>query len=509
MKKKGTRRSELTARQWAIAAGGTLFALGLLAFISSAQLESESRYSYAKQGGKVVGVKISEYKMPNRNRDLLTAFGVIAWGLTGCLPFVRLDKKGDYLIDPETLGQDTVATAAVVSENVLHVGGAIVAGSISWARVTGKNTLIPLALSVSPPGFQAVYDRIAQINWFGDYLKEKRHYWLIGETGGGKTTLLRRLVYEVLTLCNEGVYKNARLLIMDPNYGAPDEHGKINDWFGLPRTQYIRVRDEEILAATEGLYQEFSERRDAFENLATAISEGSDPAEIRRLQQQCDDYGLFFFVVEEWVALAERLGEKWVKRMVEILVQCRKYRMKACIVTQMIHSKYTGIGLGMRMQFAKLMLGKTCEDSLQVKELLKGGADVDEEIAKLMGMRRQHPYACFVQYGNYSSAVIRVIPKDLQDMDRVRVMGPWLTAEQRWWQEIYVANQANQKWLQEQVALVVAGQAPSLLSSSNPLLKERFGVKAANSDKRYTDYVKPAILDLTERAKKTALSTVS
>lgn len=474
----------LTPRHIAITAASALLVAAVLCFKASTVRQEVSGLRMTESGT----YQMERWHLPRSDRLWYVMGALLCLGTIGALPFVQL-ADGESLIEIDTLADDTIDTIEVLSGYANAAIAHTAQVSATLAIAGGKKTAQVLYLHATPPALKEIVDEaVGDKTWFSRFLKAP-HNWIVGKTGGGKTTLMGKLLAHELE-AGQSAKQPLELTICDKNYGKPNpETGEINDWFGMP--------SEYVLSSLTAIEQFIQQQKD---ELDAEIAEWERYARDRQTNPNAvrPTFKRRVLIIEELDGTQKELQALFDKRqkiksdpsefsfidnLQFLLKEGRGYGWKIILVGQSLAVAQSGIVEATRTQLSIVMVGDNCE---LVREVQKFGAgDAAALVAKAAEIRKKGKRRAIAQLEG-GEPVVRVIP-DMSEMSRFRIRRR--DPHYDWWQSVWTAE--NKAWLWQQAQAVAAGEAKSLLSSTRKQdLKEKFGIIPDGSDPRYTRYFK-------------------
>lgn len=458
-----TRPSSFTRDNWGVAVAGCLTASALSLFaITNTEIKDFKGISpYQSRDGDWGHSLIIERK-PIDNSGLLTILGIACLGTVGGLmltndPLVKIDDLPKTI--PDTLNK-------TIAWGVWGIGTALDSFG-DWGE-KGYQKSSQLVIRAIPPEIKS---RFQQIKDDGGWVKEflsLPHQRITGGTGSGKSKLLGLVINEWLQHNPDG-----QLFVCDPNYGKPDADGYLNTWFGLD-SKWIKQPDDEIDALIDYVHAQLDER-------IKICVEGAKRG-AKRLSDLQIDMTPICLICEEFDSIVERYkkSESRLDKLVEIIKQGRGYKIKLIPVGQSASVGEGGFSLATLENIAQLVI---CYPAVPESQLRYLGGAKEEAIAiaeKLLKMGKR-PAICTIK----GQSRVVAIP-DLTGFNVTFASSAPVDEDGQWWQSVNTT--AFSLELENLAIKYSIGAIPSPLKD----ICKRIGIEPRSTNKRYTDYLKPA-----------------
>ena len=449
---------------WGVAIAATLglSSIGLFG-AASTQIESLKGISpYQSQKGEWGHVLVVERK-PVSNSILLYLAGV---GCLGTLAGLILGDESMVKLEdlPRTV-PDTLAKS--VSWTVWGVGQTLDRlGDYGEKGYTKSSQLLIRAI---PPEIKSKFQSIKDDSgWVSEFLSLP-HQRLTGGTGSGKSKLLGLVISQWLERNPDG-----QLFIADPNLAKPDNDGFLNNWFGLDQ-KWIKQPDDEIDALIDYVHTQLDERIKA---CVDGVKNG-----FTKLSEIQIDMTPICLICEEFDSIVERYKKDKSDRfekLIEIIKQGRGYKIKLIPVGQSASVGEGGFTLATLENIAQLII---CYPSIPESQLRYLGGEKTEliEIAEKLLKEGKRPAICTIK----GQSRVVVIP-DLSGFNVTFTNTTTTDPDDDWW---VIVNHESFKLALELRALKYS---QNLIPSPLKQICSELGIEPRSTNKRYTNYLKPA-----------------
>ena len=449
---------------WGVAIAATLglSSIGLFG-AASIQIESLKGISpYQSQKGEWGHVLVVERK-PVSNSILLYLAGV---GCLGTLAGLILGDESMVKLEdlprtvPDTLAKSVSWTVWGVGQTLDRLGDY---GEKGYAKSS------QLIIRAIPPEIKSKFQSIKNDSgWVSEFLSLP-HQRLTGGTGSGKSKLLGLIISQWLENNPDG-----QLFIADPNYGKPDNDGYLNNWFGLDN-QWIKQPDDEIDALIDYVHGKLDER-------IKACVEGAKNG-FTKLSEINIDLTPICLICEEFDSIVERYKKDKSNRfdkLIEIIKQGRGYKIKLIPVGQSASVGEGGFTLATLENIAQLIICYPSIPESQLRYLAGEKAGLIEIVERLL-KEGKRPAICVIK----GQSRVVTIP-DLSGFNVTFTNTTTTDPDDDWW---VIVNNESFKLALELRALKYS---QNLIPSPLKQICSELGIEPRSTNKRYTNYLKPA-----------------
>jgi hypothetical protein len=457
--------SNFTKENWGVAIATILgsSAIGLFS-AATVQIEDLKGISpYQSQKGEWGHVLVIEQKPVNNSLLLylmgLGCLGALSGLVLGDEPLLRIEDLPRTI--PDTLSKTIAWTVWGVGQTLDSLGDF---GEKGYAKSS------QLIIRAIPPEIKSKFQSIKNDSgWVSDFLSLP-HQRLTGGTGSGKSKLLGLVISQWL-----GNNPDGQLFIADPNYGKPDNDGYLNNWFGLDN-QWIRQPDDEIDALIDYVHSRLDER-------IKCCVEGAKNG-FTKLSEVQIDMTPICLICEEFDSIIERYkkdkNDSRLDKLIEIIKQGRGYKIKLIPVGQSASVGEGGFTLATLENVAQLII---CYPSIPESQLryLAGEKTGLIEIAERLLKEGKRPAICTIK----GQSRVVTIP-DLSGFNVSFANTNSTDPDDDWWLTV------NSETFQLSLELRALKYSQGLISSPLKQICSELGIEPRSTNKRYTNYLKPA-----------------
>jgi hypothetical protein len=457
--------NSFTKDNWGVAIATILgsSAIGLFS-AASVQIEDLKGISpYQSQKGEWGHVLVIEQK-PVNNSILLYLMGLGCLGalsglVLGADSMVKLEDLPKTI--PDTLSKSLAWSVWGVGQSLDSLGDF---GEKGYAKSS------QLLIRAIPPEIKSKFQAIKNDSgWVSEFLSLP-HQRLTGGTGSGKSKLLGLVISQWLENNPDG-----QLFIADPNYGKPDNDGYLNNWFGLDN-QWIKQPDDEIDALIDYVHGKLDER-------IKACVEGAKNG-FTKLSEINIDLTPICLICEEFDSIIERYkkdkNDSRLDKLIEIIKQGRGYKIKLIPVGQSASVGEGGFTLATLENIAQLII---CYPAIPETQLRYLGGAKDELIliAERLLKDGKRPAICTIK----GQSRVVTIP-DLSGFNVSFANTNSTDPDDDWWQEV------NTNLFKLRLELMAIKYNQGLIQSPLKQICSELGIEPRSTNKRYTQYLKPA-----------------
>jgi hypothetical protein len=457
--------NSFTKDNWGVAIATTLglSAIGLFS-AASTQIEDLKGISpFQNKSGEWGHTLVIEQK-PLSNSGLLFLVGLgclggVAGLVLGDEPLLRIEDLPRTI--PDTLSKTIAWTVFGIGQSLDTLGDY---GEKGYAKSS------QLIIRAIPPEIKSKFQSIKNDSgWVSEFLSLP-HQRLTGGTGSGKSKLLGLIISQWLENNPDG-----QLFIADPNYGKPDNDGYLNNWFGLDN-QWIKQPDDEIDALIDYVHSQLDER-------IKCCVEGAKNGATKLSDLQIDLTPICL-ICEEFDSIIERYkkdkNDSRLDKLIEIIKQGRGYKIKLIPVGQSASVGEGGFTLATLENIAQLII---CYPAIPETQLRYLGGAKDELIliAERLLKDGKRPAICTIK----GQSRVVTIP-DLSGFNVSFANTNSTNPDDDWWQQI---NTESFKLALEVRALKYS---QNLIPSPLKQICSELGIEPRSTNKRYTQYLKPA-----------------
>ena len=437
-------------------------AIGLFS-AASVQIEDLKGISpYQSQKGEWGHVLVIEQKPVDNSIILylmgLGCLGALAGLILGADSMVKLEDLPRTV--PDTLAKSVSWTVWGVGQTLDRLGDY---GEKGYAKSS------QLIIRAIPPEIKSKFQSIKNDSgWVSEFLSLP-HQRLTGGTGSGKSKLLGLIISQWLENNPDG-----QLFIADPNYGKPDNDGYLNNWFGLDN-QWIKQPDDEIDALIDYVHGKLDER-------IKACVEGAKNG-FTKLSEINIDLTPICLICEEFDSIVERYKKDKSNRfdkLIEIIKQGRGYKIKLIPVGQSASVGEGGFTLATLENIAQLIICYPSIPESQLRYLAGEKAGLIEIVERLL-KEGKRPAICVIK----GQSRVVTIP-DLSGFNVTFTNTTTTDPDDDWW---VIVNNESFKLALELRALKYS---QNLIPSPLKQICSELGIEPRSTNKRYTQYLKPA-----------------
>ena len=457
--------SNFTKENWGVAVAASLgfSAIGLFS-AATVQIEDLKGISpYQSQKGEWGSVLVIEQKPVNNSILLylmgLGCLGALAGLVLGDESMVKIENLSSTI--PDTLSKSVSWTVWGIGQTLDSLGDF---GEKGYAKSS------QLIIRAIPPEIKSKFQSIKNDSgWVSDFLSLP-HQRLTGGTGSGKSKLLGLVISQWL-----GNNPDGQLFIADPNYGKPDNDGYLNNWFGLDN-QWIRQPDDEIDALIDYVHSRLDER-------IKCCVEGAKNG-FTKLSEVQIDMTPICLICEEFDSIIERYkkdkNDSRLDKLIEIIKQGRGYKIKLIPVGQSASVGEGGFTLATLENIAQLII---CYPSIPESQLryLAGEKTGLIEIVERLLREGKRPAICVIK----GQSRVVTIP-DLSGFNVSFANTNSTDPDDDWWQ------QNNTESFKLALELRALKYSQGLIPSPLKQICSELGIEPRSTNKRYTNYLKPA-----------------
>jgi hypothetical protein len=459
---------------WNVAIAGCLSASAIGLFsAASTQIEDLKGISpYQSRSGEWGHTLIIEKKSIDNSPLLffmgLGCLGAISGLVLGDDPMLKIEEL------PRTL-PDTINKS--LSWAVWGMGTAL--DSLGDWSEKGYKKSSQLAIRAIPPEIKSKFQSLQNdSSWVSEFLALP-HQRITGGTGSGKSKLLGLVISQWLERNPDG-----QLFVADPNFGKPDNDGYLNNWFGLD-SQWIKQPDDEIDTLIDYVYNQMKER---IRICVDGVKNG-----FKKVSELQIDLTPICLICEEFDSIVERYkkdkNDSRLDKLIEIIKQGRGYKIKLIPVGQSASVTEGGFSLATLENLGQLII---CYPSVPGAQMRYLGGAKDEliETAERLLKNNKRPAICTIK----GQSRVVVIP-DLSEFEVSFNTASISDPDDVWWSEV------NHDAFKLSLELRALKYSQGLIQSPLKQICSELNLEPRSSNKRYSQYLKPAWENALNQAK--------